>query len=294
MKISRLKIFSDLATTGSFSAAAELNGVSQPAVSQAVRAMEKQLGVALIDRTQKRFALTPEGVLMQRRARDLVSLYEKTRAELQDLKHVVGGAVRVGIVPSVASGDAFKRTLRRFMEAFPQVSLSLTLDSAAAISAKIARGALDVGVTISDRRSRTEDVVPLYEEPLVAICAPSNTLVWQRDTSLQELRTFPFLSYSEDLVMRRLVDGLFRAAGIECVPARTFDNIEVLKRAVELDGGVAVVPERSVRDETAAGTLRALEIRGMSPTRSVVAVSRKNRPLTPAMRKFIEALQRRR
>lgn len=294
MRTSRLKILCDLAATGSFSAAAKLNGISQPAVSQAVHALETELGATLIDHSQKTFSLTPEGVQTQRRSREILQIYERLRAELKEMQNVVAGTVRVGVVPSVAADIVFRRALRRFMEAFPQVELSLTPDYAGTISAKIARGELDIGVTILDKKSRGEEIFPLYDEALVAICAPSNTLVWRRETSLHELLAFPFLSYSENLVMRRVTDALFAAEKLNCVPARTFDNAELLKRAVELNAGVAIVPELSVRDETEAGTLRALKISGGNAVRTIVATSRKNRPLTPAMRRFIDALQRRR
>lgn len=292
MKISRLKIFADLAATGSFSEAAHLNGISQSAVSQALQALEKSFGVTLIDRTQKRFSLTPEGLLLQRRSREICALYEKTGNELLEQRNVVGGSVRVGVIPSVATSSSFPQILRRFMENNPQVSLSLTSDTGHEISSKIARGLLDIGIVIADRKQRSEDYVSLYEETLVAVCAPNNTLAFQRDVSLAELKTFPFLSYTENLAMRRLVDSAFRSAGSECIPAKTFDSLEVLKRAVELNEGVAIVPEDSVRTEVAAGTLCARPIRGIRAARPVAAISRKNRPLSPAMRRFVEALRK--
>lgn len=292
MKISRLKIFADLASTGNFSEAARLNGISQSAVSQALQTLEKSLKVTLIDRTQKRFTLTPEGLLLQRRSREICVLYDKTAAELLDQHNVVGGNVRVGVIPSVFTSRSFPQILRQFMENNPQVSISLSCDSGQEISSKISRGFLDIGIVISDKKQRSEDCIPLYDEALVAICAPANTLAFQRDVSLAELKTFPFLSYSDDLAMRRLVDTAFRASALECTPAKTFNNLEVLKRAVELNEGVAIVPEESVRPESEAGTLCARLIRGIYLTRPIAAVSRKHRPLTPAMRRFVEAFKR--
>lgn len=292
MRISRLKVFADLATTGNFSEAARLNAISQSAVSQALQSLEKAFGVTLIDRTQKRFSLTPEGILLQRRAREICALYEKTATELLEQHNVVGGTVRVGVIPSVATSHEFPQILRRFMEANPQVVLSLSTDKGHEISAKIARGILDIGIVVADKKQRSEDYVPLYDEPLVAICAPTNTLAFQRDVSLAELKTFPFLSYSDDLAMRRLVDASFRNASLECNPAKTFNSLDVLKRAVELNKGVAIVPAESVRTEVAAGTLCARPIRAAHPVRPLAAISRKNRPLTPAMQRFIEAIKK--
>lgn len=292
MKISRLKIFADLAATGNFSEAARLNGISQSAVSQALQSLEKSFGVTLVDRTQKRFSLTPEGLLLQRRSREICALYEKTGNELLEQRNVIGGNVRIGVIPSVGTSRTFPQILRRFMENNPQVAISLTSDSGYEISSKIARGLLDIGIVVADKKQRSEDYIPLYDEALVAICAPSNTLTFQRDVSLAELKTFPFLSYAENLAMRRLVDAAFRNAGIECVPAKAFDSLDVLKRAVELNEGVAIVPEDSVRPEIAAGTLCARPVRGVRLIRPLAAVFRKNRPLSPAMRRFIEALKK--
>lgn len=292
MKISQLKIFADLANTGSFSEAARLNGISQSAVSQLMRALEKEFSAPLVDRTQKRFTLTPEGLVLQRRAREIHALYEKTRIELLEQRNIVSGTVRVGVIPSVASGAAFSGILRRFMEANPQVALQLSGDFGASISKKIASGTLDIGIVVAEKKARAEDLFPLYDEALVAVFAPSNTLAQQETVSLQELKTFPFLSYTEELAMRRIVDAAFRAASLECVPAKTFNSIEVLKRAVELNSGVAIVPVSAVRAEVSARTLAARKIRGTAPlVRSIAAITRKNRPLTPAMQKFIETLK---
>lgn len=293
MKISQLKVFADLAATGSFSEAARLSGISQSAVSQLMRKLEKEFSASLIDRTQKRFALTPEGAALQRRAREIHALYEKTRIELLELRNIVGGTVRVGIIPTLAANSTFPELLRRFMEDNPQVSLQLFPELGSSISKKIASGALDIGIVVADKKSRTEDVFPLYDDPLVAIFAPENTLSQQRDVSLKELKTFPFLSYSEELSMRRIVDSAFRAAAVECVPARIFNSLEVLKRAVELNKGVAIVPAIAVRAEVSSKTLCARKIRGAEAlTRPIAAVARKNRPLTPAMQKFIEMLKK--
>lgn len=293
MKISQLKIFADLAATGSFSEAARLNGISQSAVSQLVQKLEKELSASLVDRTQKRFALTPEGAALQRRAREIHTLYEKTRIELLELRNIVGGTVRVGVIPTLAANSTFPEILRRFMEDNPQVSLQLFPEPGASISKKIASGALDIGIVVADKKSRTEEVFPLYDDPLVAIFSPGNTLSRQRDVSLKELKTFPFLSYSEELSMRRIVDAAFRAAALECAPAKTFNSLEVLKRAVELDKGVAIVPAIAVRAEVSSKTLCARKIRGAEAlTRPIAAIARKNRPLTPAMQKFIEMLKK--
>lgn len=292
MKISRLKIFADLTVTGSFSETAKLNGISQSAVSQALQALEKAFGVVLVDRTQKRFALTPEGIVLQRRSREICALYEKTANELLDQQNIVGGNVRVGVIPSVGNSRGFPQILRRFMENNPKAALSLTTAPGHEIAAKIAQGILDIGIVVADKKQRNEESVPLYEEALVAICAPSNTLAFQRDVSLTELKTFPFLSYSDDLAMRRLVDAAFRAENSECTPAKTFNSLDVLKRAVELNEGVAIVPADSVRAEVLAGTLCVRPIRGARPVRLIAAISRKNRPLTPAMRRFVEAFKR--
>lgn len=293
MKISRLKIFADLASTGSFSEAARLNGVSQSAVSQLLRSLEKEFSVPLIDRAQKHFTLTPEGIVLQRRARELHALYEKTRSELLEQRHIIGGTVRAGVIPSIAASAEFPEILRRFMETNPQVSLQLSSDYGASISRKIASGALDIGIVVAEKKSRTEDHFPLYDDPLVAVFAPSNTLARQHDVSLKELKTFPFLSYSEELSMRRIVDSLFRAASLECVPARTFNSLDVLKRAVELNNGVAIMPKSAIHAELDARTLCARRIRGNTQlARTIVAVTRKNRSLTPAMQKFIEILKK--
>ncbi|MCD8283158.1 MAG: LysR family transcriptional regulator [Opitutae bacterium] len=286
-RISSLKIFCDLAASGSFSKAAEQNGMTQPAVSNLISALEKNLGFSLIDRTLAKFALTPEGQIFQKRAGEIYTQFLRTKSELQNAKNVVAGTLKIAAVYSVGV-NVLPRVMRKFMAENPKVSLSVCYDTASGVVEKVAGGSVELGIISGDRHSRSEEMFPLYEEPLVAICAPANTISRQRDTSLAELATFPFFSYSESVFLRRQIEQIFKAGNIDCTPAKFFDNVEILKCAVEINAGVAIVPAYSVGREISAGTLVALPLRDQKISRTVSAIVRKGYPVTPAIRRFMD------
>jgi DNA-binding transcriptional LysR family regulator len=131
------------------------------------------------------------------------------------------------------------------------------------------------------------EIIPFMEDQLVAICAPKHKLASKKEIDLADLQGCKFIGFDQDIPTRKALDQFFREQRIELEPTMEFDNIETLKRAVEVDAGVALVPEGTIRSEIEQGTLVKLRLRDRRVARPLAILHRKGRVLTPAMKRFM-------
>jgi DNA-binding transcriptional LysR family regulator len=124
----------------------------------------------------------------------------------------------------------------------------------------------------------------------VLITHPQHPLARAGEVDIKALAGHRFIGFDPDIPTRKAVDQIFRDFKLEIAPVMEFDNIETVKRAVEIDHGVAIVPQATVVQEVKQGTLAAISFKGKEFTRPLAILHRKGRVLTPAMKKFIEIL----
>jgi DNA-binding transcriptional LysR family regulator len=132
--------------------------------------------------------------------------------------------------------------------------------------------------------------VPFREDKLVLICHPQHALSKLGEVDIRQLSGHKFVGFDPDIPTRKAVDMIFRENKLEIDPVMEFDNVETVKRAVEIDAGLAVVPQATVAQEVKQGTLVELSFKNRTFTRPLALLHRKGRVLTPAMRKFIEVI----
>ncbi len=122
MQIENFKIFADLVETKSFSKAAKLNSITQSAVSQQARAMERHFKTLLIDRSQKQFQLTREGMRVYESAKELLHAYDKLLSELQEMKKVISGTIRISTIYSIGLHE-LPPYIKKFLHDYPSVNV---------------------------------------------------------------------------------------------------------------------------------------------------------------------------
>ena len=284
------KVFRDLAETASFSQAAQLNGVTQSAVSQQVKALEKRYGVRLIERGKKSFSLTAEGRVFLGAAREILSVVDGLDARLRELSEVVTGDLRLVAVLSVGLHELPVYT-RQFARLYPQVKIHTDYLRSAEVYAAVLSGQAEAGLVAypSPRRGLSSEV--LWRDRMVLVCSPSHRLARRSRVPLGELASEKFIAFAADLPTRKALDRAFRAAGVRVRPEREFDNIETVKRTVEIDGAVSILPETALATERRAGSLIPVEIASTDMWRPVGLVTRRNRAGSPALRRFLELLR---
>ncbi|MGF1451539.1 MAG: LysR family transcriptional regulator [Opitutales bacterium] len=289
MHVENFKIFSDLVESQSFSKAAKLNGITQSAVSQQLRAMEKHFNVLIVDRSQKQFRLTREGQKLYESAKELLVLYDKLVSELQEMRKVISGTIHISTVYSIGLHE-LPPYVKEFLQEFPSVNVRVEYRRSNLVYEDVIHNAVDLGLIAYPVKMRQLEVIPFHEDKLVVICSPNNPLAKMEKIGVQELAKQKFVGFDQDIPTRKATDQFFRDVKLEVDPVMEFDNIETVKRAVEIDAGVAIVPSATINNEIKQNLLHALEIEGHQLVRPLALIHRKGRVLTPAMKKLIHLL----
>ncbi len=289
MQIENFKIFADLVETKSFSKSAKLNGITQSAVSQQARAMERHFKTLLIDRSQKQFQLTREGQGVYDAAKEMLHTYEKLLSELQEMKKVISGTIRISTIYSIGLHE-LPPFIKKFLHDFPSVNVRVEYRRSNLVYEDILHNAVDFGLVAFPVKQRQIEVLPFRNDHLVLITHPQHPLAKRHDIEVKDLAGQKFIGFDPDIPTRKAVDQIFRDNKLEIEPVMEFDNIETVKRAVEIDHGIAIVPQATVAQESRQGTLAVLQFKGRAFTRPLAILHRKGRVLTPAMRKFVETL----
>jgi len=289
MQIENFKIFSDLVETKSFSKAAKLNGITQSAVSQQARSMERQFKALLIDRSQKQFQLTREGQRVYEASREILHHFEKLECELLEMKKIISGTIRISTIYSIGLHE-LPPYIKRFLQAYPAVNCRVEYRRSNLVYEDILHNSVDFGLVAFPQRVRQIEVIPFHNDRLVLITHPQHPLARFNEVDMKQMAGHKFIGFDPDIPTRKAVDTILRDHRLEIETVMEFDNIETVKRAVEIDAGMAIVPQATILQEVAQGTLKALTFKGKEFTRPLAILHRKGRVLTPAMRRFLDTL----
>jgi len=289
MQIDNFKIFADLVETKSFSKSAKLNGITQSAVSQQARAMERHFKTLLVDRSQKQFQLTREGQRVYESAKEMLYTYDKLLSELQEMKKVISGTIRISTIYSIGLHE-LPPYIKKFLHDFPSVNVRVEYRRSNLVYEDILHNSVDFGLVAFPVKTRQIEFLPFRDDRLVLITHPQHPLASKVEVAIEDLKGQKFIGFDPDIPTRKAIDIIFRDNKLEIEPVMEFDNIETVKRAVEIDHGIAIVPYATVLQESRQGTLTAVPFTGAGFTRPLAILHRKGRVLTPAMRKFIETL----
>jgi DNA-binding transcriptional LysR family regulator len=290
MQIETLKLFCDLVETESFSEAAERSGITQSAVSQRISSLEKEFGAVMVERGKKSFGLTPEGRVFLEGSREMLETLKNTLVRLHDLRNLVAGTLRLSTVYSIGLHELSPH-LKRYREEFPQVDLQVSYRKATQIYSDVIEGRADVGF-ISYPKERKGVVVESYwRDKLVMICAPGHRLGKRKRLKLSELGGENFVAYEPDAPTRQAMDTLFEEEEVEVNEVMEFDNVETVKRAVEVEGMISIIPQKSASGEVKAGQLRTVAIDHEEMWRPLGIIRKRTKAVTPSMREFVELLK---
>lgn len=289
MHIENFKIFSDLVETESFSRAAKLNSITQSAVSQQLRAMEKFFSILIVDRSQKQFRLTREGQILYDSAREILYLYDKLNSELQEMKKIISGTIHISTVYSIGLHE-LPPYVKAFLSKYPNVNIRVEYRRANNVYEDILTNSIDLGLVAYPQKHKQLEFLPFHDDVLILVVSPEHPLSKKSDVTLEEIATQKFIGFEPDIPTRKATDQIFRDANITMEPVMEFDNVETVKRAVEINAGIAILPQTTVTREEAQGLLKVLKFKDKNFKRPLALIHRKGRVLTPAMKKLIGLL----
>jgi len=291
MQIQSLKVFCDLAETTSFTKAAQINGVTQSAVSQQISSLETKFATALIERSKKRFTLTKEGETLYKYSKQIVQSYDELRHKIQEIQNVVTGTIKVVTIYSIGLHE-LPPYLKKFLKKHPTVNVSVEYRRATQLYEDIISGMADIGLVAYPQKDPRLHVTSLAEDMLVLICHPDHPLAQKPRVKLSEIASHKFIAFEPDIPTRRAIDKILRDRNVEVDHAMEFDNIETVKRAVEIDAGISIVPRSPVAQEVTKKTIAMVEIEDEQFYRPLAAVHKKSKVLSPAMKEFLALLKK--
>ena len=290
MQIESLKVFCDLAETESFTKAAQINGVTQSAVSQQISSLERIFKSLLIERSKKKFRLTREGQVLYDYSKQIIQTYESLHSKLQDLKDIISGTIRVATIYSIGLHD-LPPYVKKFMKSYPTVNVHVEYRRSNQVYEDVFSNVVDLGLVAYPVKDAKLEIVPLRKEPLVLICHPQHPFAKQKHVKLKALADQKLIGFEPDIPTRKALDKILREYGVEVKHVMEFDNVETVKRAVEIDAGISVVPIGTVTQEINKNTLAAVQIENGEFFRPLAAIYKKNKVLSPAMKQFLSILK---
>jgi DNA-binding transcriptional LysR family regulator len=290
MQIESLKVFCDLAETESFTKAAQINAVTQSAVSQQISALERQFKSLLIERSKKKFRLTREGQVLYDYSKQIIQTYDSLHNKLAELKDIISGTIRVATIYSIGLHD-LPPYIKKFMKSYPTVNIHVEYRRANQVYDDVLSNVVDLGLVAYPVKDSKLEIIPLRKEPLVLICHPQHPFAKQKAVKLKALAGQKVIGFEPDIPTRKALDKILKEYDVEVKHVMEFDNVETVKRAVEIDAGISIVPMGTVTQEIAKQTLAAVSIEDGDFFRPLAAIYKKNKVLSPAMKQFLGILK---
>jgi DNA-binding transcriptional LysR family regulator len=290
MQIESLKVFCDLAETGSFTKAAQINKVTQSAVSQQISSIERHFKSLLIERSKKKFRLTREGQMLYEFSKQIIQTYDSLHNKLQELNDIISGTIRVATIYSIGLHD-LPPYIKRFLKTYPTVNVHVEYRRANQVYDDVFSNLVDLGLVAYPVRQAKLETVPLRKDPLVLICHPHHPFAKAKTVKLKSLAGQKFISFEPDIPTRKALDRILKESNVEVSHVMEFDNIETVKRAVEIDAGISIVPHGTILQEIAKQTLVQVPLDDGDFFRPLAAIYKKNKVLSPAAKEFLAILK---
>jgi LysR family transcriptional regulator, transcriptional activator of the cysJI operon len=290
MQIESLKIFCDLAETESFTKAAQINKITQSAVSQQISSLERQFKSLLIERSKKKFRLTREGQVLYDFSKQMIQTYDLLQSKLQEIKDIISGTIRVATIYSIGLHD-LPPYIKRFMKGNPMVNIRVEYRRSNQVYEDVLSNIVDIGLVAYPTRDTKLETVPLHKDPLVLICHPQHPFARAKSVKLKSLSGQKFIGFEPDIPTRKALDRILKDNNVEVQNVMEFDNIETVKRAVEIDSGISIVPSGTVIQEVAKQTLAQVQLDDGGYFRPLAAIYKKSKVLSPAVKLFLTILK---
>ena len=288
MNVQSLKVFRDLARVKNFTTTARMHGVSQSAVSQILVSMERQLKAGLVERDQYSFNLTAEGKAFYTFSKQALRTFDGLQTKLEEVQRALAANIHIVSVHSIGLYN-LPPCVKRFRQEFPDVNVHVGYRRASQVYEDMTRKEVDLGLVAFPMRSDNHKTVVFRHEPLVLACHPRHRLAKQEVTNLKALRGAKMVGLKPKTPTRDAVDRMLNGHCVKAEYVMQLDNIEAVKQAVEIDAGVAILPEGTIRVEIANRTLAAVRLEG-EPFSPLAVIYSNGKVLTPAMQDFIELL----
>jgi DNA-binding transcriptional LysR family regulator len=294
MELSELEAFVTIHRAGGFTRAAERLHLSQPAISRRIELLERELGAPLFERLPGGIRLTEAGAALLPYAQQVLAAIEDGKAAVHALEAEEVGTITLALVGTLASTHLTTH-LRAFHETYPHVRLLLRTARSDEVSALVQQGEAHLGLRyFADPRPDIHSL-PVFNEPLVVICAAHSRFITEEPTGPAALRSVPWVTYplnegSSGEPFARLLEQQLLRHDLQSAERIVIDSLTAQKRLIEADFGVGLLPVSSIEEELQLGTVRVLPIDALRASVPVMAIHRRHAYLSKAVRLLLGML----
>jgi DNA-binding transcriptional LysR family regulator len=289
LNLLELKIFVDLAQEKNFVRTAEMNYLTQPSISSRLKHLEEALGVKLFERTPRHVRLTKDGEHLLPHAQELLLKCENLKTRAARFKNIVKGDLRVSTIYSIGIYE-LAPILKRFMRSYPDIHLRLEYNRADAIYDLVSENKIDMGLVAYPEHRPHIQITPFADDRMVLIVPPHHRFAKKRSIGLKGIKGEKFVTFDKDIPTRKAIDEILEKNSVQVSIRATNENVDTLKKAVEIGMGIAIVPCKTVREEVRKGTLIRIPFKDIKFERPLGILTLKNRVISPLAELFINRL----
>jgi DNA-binding transcriptional LysR family regulator len=210
--------------------------------------------------------------------------------EVRSLRQEVEGSVDVAAIYSVGLSYG-KQLAQRFAHHYPQTTVNVEYHHPQRVYELVEAGQADLGLVSCAQASRAIKVIPWLDEPMILVCAPAHPLAQRKELEMSDLQGLAIIGFDPDLQIRRKIDRDLAHHDVQVQVTMAFDNVDTIKRAIEVNAGCSLLPEPSVRSELQAGSLVAVRVRGLDLVRPLGVIVRRGVDLGKTVRRFTQMLR---
>ena len=289
MELIQLRSFYVIAREHSVTRAASHLGLTQPALSIQLKALEAELGEALFTRHRKQMQLTQAGDIFYRHVQTVLTTLEEAKTEVAELQQLLRGHLAIA-TSDTNSAYVLPEVLRQFCAHYPHIRIDIRNRMSSQVLQMVLDQEVDFGIATLPIAHRQVSTDTLFYREEVVICPVDHPLSGVSPVSLAQVSPYPLLALSPRSTSRQLLDLAFQLAGVPMQVAMNLGSMEVIKRFVEIGLGVAIVPRVAVAEEEQQGRLAALTVAEL-PAREIGLVERKDRRRSPPATAFMHLLR---
>lgn len=289
MDINQLEVLIAVAQEKSFSRAAETLNRTQPAISQAIRRLEQEIGEKLFDRSSKDGTLTTAGEVLLVYAKQMINLRKTAQTAVRELRDLHHGKVTI----SANEHTVFYLLpiIREFRKRYPSIKVEVSRGVASRIPTEVMAREVELGVISFKTADESVKSMPVFQDELALIVAPSHPLANKKSVSVRELGLESFIAHNAPSPYREKVIETFEKYKTQLNISVELPSLEAIKRLVEAGTGIALVPKLTAEAEISSGRLMALSVNEMKLERKLHIIYRRNSELSHAAKVFLQLVK---
>ncbi|WP_101759544.1 LysR family transcriptional regulator [Oceanicoccus sp. KOV_DT_Chl] len=286
MDTQNLKAFVEVAETSSFSHAAEILHLTQPAVSKRIAALESQLDCKLFDRINRTVQLTEAGHSLLPKARQILLAVQEAKRSIDDLQGDISGQLRIGISHHIGL-HRLPPVLQAFTRQHPNVHFDIDFMDSEEAHEQVMHGQIELGVVTLDPADNSPlRRQPVWQDKLLVTVSPDHPLAQSGRADITTLSQFPAILPGLNTYTGQIIKALFQQHSLKLDVSMATNYLETIKMMVSIGLGWSVLPHTMIDD-----SLKVLDIDDLKLHRTLGYVVHPNRSLSNAANAFVEALQ---